>query len=156
MIRQGISSGGGGGGGIDGPTFRAYLSSNAGAITSGPTTIVFDTVDFDSDGAYDAATGIYDVATAGVFLVTAKVADYGGAGAQADASITVNSVLVARGTLPTTTGIEDTYVVTTHLNLAVGDAVLIEIQVFGGTVTPRGDSGGVRSYFSMARVGSTP
>ena len=152
-------------GGVDGPTFRAYLSANQAAIpASSAATIVFDTADFDSATTYNTVTGIYTVDTSGVYLVTAKVADFSGVGTQADASIWVDPlgvgsyVLRARGNLPTTTVIYDTFYVTTHLALSATDLVRIEVEVFvgSGSVTPRGDAGGVRSYFSMARVGSTP
>ena len=154
MIKQGVSGGGGGGGGIDGPTMRVYLNANLGGITGGPTTVAWQFVQWDTDGAYSA--GVYTVATAGVYWLAASVWDFGGSGPQADAVITHNATVVARGNQPTTTGITDTFLVSTHLSLAVGDTVEIQMDVHSGTVTPRGSTNGEWSYWSLARVGSTP
>jgi hypothetical protein len=158
MPFHGGGGGGGGGGGIDGPTLRVHLSATLPTVTGTTSVIVWQTTNWDTAGGYAAGTYTVQAGDAGVYWAHAQVWDNVAVGAQADTSILVNGTIVARGNQPTFTGNNgtDTFAVGDHLNLAEGDAVTIQIQVFGGSVAPRGGAGGERSYFSLARVASTP
>lgn len=63
----------GGGGGTTGPIFSAYLSSNQSVSNGAWAQLLFDTVVFDSDTAYDN-TSLYAFTpqTAGYYLITAR------------------------------------------------------------------------------------
>ena len=61
-------------GGYNSPSFSAYVTGNPSISGSTDTTIVFDTEDHDTDGAYDNSTGIFTVPSgkAGKYHISAQ------------------------------------------------------------------------------------
>lgn len=114
---------------------RANITSAQTGITSF-TTIIFNTEDADSDGAYNAASGVFTAPETGYYLITAGVVvQQKTSTALSESSLFVNNVQDAEW--GTTNMVADQYGF--HSNsvvyrLAQGDTVQIKLKTAAGTV----------------------
>ena len=139
----GISTGNGSGlTGINTPSFSAYLTGTSPSISGNTnTTVVFNTEDHDTDGAYDTSTGVFTVPAgkAGKYHISA----YGGIddiddGTYVRVTVLKNDTLIpgfrAQGHCSTNQRIETTGLSGT-VTLAVGDEIKVQLFTNDGVST---------------------
>jgi len=145
---------------------RVHLSANQPGLTPFVTNVLYDVVDSDPSGMYDATTGIFTIPQDGVYHIKATMCLTNPSFLPLDF---IGSILVVNGgnigvksVIPlnaaqTPANIELTTVVDVELALTAGQTLELRASVSGGaTVTARGDSipdgGPSVTWFQIRRV----
>lgn len=134
---------------------KGYKASSGFALTNSFATLVFDTKDFDTNGAFDTSTGIYTVQVPGKYHVTSFL-NSDGATALRDMQIQIlknNSTTTA--TVSSTKGITGSAgrvgpMIASTDDYAAGDTIRIQARAIQGNYTSDFDRSG--TGFSIDRI----
>jgi len=142
--------------------FDVYLSGNIGGVTGDGTVypIIYDTVNFDTNSAYNTGTGLYTFPVTGIYQMTVKTFVYVSSGtststlilSQTTGTLADRFVDADPNALGLTTNLEFITCNTFLYNATAGDTMGVSIQLVGGTKNIGAAGAFVGCHFSGAKV----